>query len=33
VNGDPVRATADDGPLTLEGMARDVDSTLTGDEP
>jgi len=33
VNGDPVRSTADDGPLTLEGMARDVDSTLTGDEP
>jgi len=33
VNGDPVPATTDDGPLTLEGMARDVDSTLTGGEP
>ena len=33
VNGDPVPAPADDGPLTLESMARDVDSTLTGDAP
>ena len=33
VNGDPVPATGDDGPLTLEGMAREVDSTLTGGEP
>jgi hypothetical protein len=33
VNGDPVPAAADDSPLTLEGMARDVDSSLTGDEP
>jgi hypothetical protein len=32
VNGDPVPATGDDGPLTLEGMAREVDSTLTGGE-
>ena len=33
VNGDPVPATGDDGPLSLEGMAREVDSTLTGGEP
>ena len=33
VNGDPVPATGDEGPLSLEGMAREVDSTLTGDEP
>jgi len=32
VNGDPVPATGDDGPLSLEGMAREVDSTLTGGE-
>jgi hypothetical protein len=33
VNGDPVPATGEDGPLSLEGMAREVDSTLTGGEP
>jgi hypothetical protein len=33
VNGDPVPATGDDGPLSLEGMAREVDSSLTGGEP
>lgn len=33
VNGDPVPATGDEGPLSLEGMAREVDSTLTGGEP
>ena len=33
VNGDPVPAAGDEGPLSLEGMAREVDSTLTGDEP
>ena len=32
VSGDPVPATGDDGPLSLEGMAREVDSTLTGGE-
>jgi len=33
VNGDPVPATGDEGPLSLEGMAREVDSSLTGGEP
>jgi hypothetical protein len=33
VNGDPVPVTGDEGPLSLEGMAREVDSTLTGGEP
>ncbi|HEX9477384.1 MAG TPA: hypothetical protein VGA90_01415 [Methylomirabilota bacterium] len=33
VNGDPVPAAGEEGPLSLEGMAREVDSTLTGDEP
>lgn len=33
VNGDPLPATGDDGPLSLEGMAREVDSSLTGGEP
>jgi hypothetical protein len=33
VNGDPAPAAGDEGPLSLEGMAREVDSTLTGDEP
>jgi len=31
VTGDP--AAGEEGPLSLEGMAREVDSTLTGDEP
>jgi hypothetical protein len=33
VSGDPASGSADDGPLSLESMARDVDSTLTGGEP
>jgi hypothetical protein len=33
VSGDPVPPTGEEGPLSLEGMAREVDSTLTGDEP
>jgi hypothetical protein len=33
VNGDPLPAGGEEGPLSLEGMAREVDSTLTGDEP
>jgi hypothetical protein len=33
VSGDPVPGSADDGPLSLESMAREVDSTLTGGEP
>lgn len=32
VNGDPAPAAGGEGPLSLEGMAREVDSTLTGDE-
>lgn len=33
VSGDPAAAAVDDGPLSLETMAREVDSTLTGGEP
>jgi hypothetical protein len=33
VSGDPASISADDGPLSLERMAREVDSTLTGGEP
>jgi len=33
VSGDPASGPADDGPLSLESMAREVDSTLTGGEP
>jgi hypothetical protein len=33
VSGDPASGSADDGPLSLERMAREVDSTLTGGEP
>jgi hypothetical protein len=33
VSGDPASGSADDGPLSLENMAREVDSTLTGGEP
>jgi hypothetical protein len=33
VSGDPASRSADEGPLSLESMARDVDSTLTGGEP
>jgi hypothetical protein len=33
VSGDPVPGTGDDAPLSLESMAREVDSTLTGGEP
>jgi hypothetical protein len=32
VSGDPASGPADDGPLSLESMAREVDSTLTGGE-
>jgi len=30
VSGDPASGSADDGPLSLERMAREVDSSLTG---
>jgi hypothetical protein len=33
VSGDPASAPADAAPLSLESMAREVDSTLTGGEP
>jgi hypothetical protein len=33
VSGDPASGSADESPLSLESMARDVDSTLTGGEP
>ena len=33
VSGDPASGSADEGPLSLESMARDVDSALTGGEP
>ena len=33
VSGDPASALADAAPLSLESMAREVDSTLTGGEP
>ena len=33
VSGDPASGPADDGPLSLERMAHEVDSTLTGGEP
>jgi len=33
VSGDPAPGAADDGPLSLESMAREVDGTLTGGEP
>jgi hypothetical protein len=33
VSGDPMTGAGDEAPLSLESMARDVDSTLTGAEP
>ena len=33
VSGDPASAPADAAPLSLESLAREVDSTLTGGEP
>jgi hypothetical protein len=33
VSGDPTSGSADDNPPSLERMAREVDSTLTGGEP
>jgi hypothetical protein len=33
ISGDPAPASVDDGPLSLEAMAREVDSTLTGGQP
>jgi hypothetical protein len=33
ISGDPAPASVADGPLSLEAMAREVDSTLTGGQP
>jgi hypothetical protein len=33
ISGDPAPAPVADGPLSLEAMAREVDSTLTGGQP